>query len=229
MIYYIWVNILTKRIQKSSLVEQIRNALREEIVSLRLLPGQRLNVIALAEEFGVSRTPIRDALQLLVEEGLVVVVPRVGWYVFKLSDEDIREFSGIRRMIELYAFGEALKRLSPAAVDEMYRATRAVKDLPASERRRVFARLDRKFHVDLIRSAGNNRLLELSARIHSFVDVMRNLNVRVEGAVDEHLAILEAMRRGDREGARRALEAHLDAVTEAVLASREAQPQPIPR
>jgi DNA-binding GntR family transcriptional regulator len=223
------MNILTKRIQQSSLVEQIRSALREEIVSLRLLPGQRLNVIALAEEFGVSRTPIRDALQLLAEEGLVVVVPRVGWYVFKLSDEDIREFSGIRRMIELYAFGQAMERLSPAAIDEMYRATLAVKELPASERRRVFERLDRKFHLDLIRSAGNNRLVELSARIHSFVDVMRNLNVRVDGAVDEHLAILEAMRRGDREGARRALEAHLDMVTEAVLASREAQPQPIPR
>ncbi|MGE5623553.1 MAG: GntR family transcriptional regulator [Methanocella sp.] len=152
---------MPKRIQKSSLVEQVRSALREEIVSLRLLPGQRLNVIALAEEFGVSRTPVRDALQLLVEEGLVVVVPRVGWYVCKLSDADIREIAGIRRMIELFSFGQALERLTPAAIDEMYRATLAVKELPAVERRRVFERLDRKFHVDLIRAAGNSRLLEL--------------------------------------------------------------------
>lgn len=211
--------MMDRRIRTSSLAEQIRNVLREEIVSLRLAPGGKLNVVSLSEQFGVSRTPVRDALQLLVEEGLVVVTPRVGWYVVRLSDEDIREISGIRKMIELYAFEPALTRLSPAAVEEMHRATLAIRALPPAEQRRAFERLDRKFHTDLIRSAGNGRLFELSARIHAFVDVMRNLNVRVEGAVEEHLAILEAMRRQDVEGARRALEAHLDAVTEAILAS----------
>ncbi|MGE5507835.1 MAG: GntR family transcriptional regulator [Chitinophagales bacterium] len=209
---------MARQIRKSSLVEQIRAVLREEIVSLRLAPGQKLNVISLSEQFGVSRTPIRDALQLLVEEGLVVVAPRVGWYVVKLSDDDVREISGIRKMIELFAFDQA--RLPLAAVEEMRRATLALKEVPPAERRRAFERLDRKFHLDLIRSAGNNRLFEFSARIHAFVDVMRNLNRRVDEALEEHLAILEALYRGDREGARRALAAHLDAVTGAILAAR---------
>lgn len=208
---------MISHITKSSLAEQIRGVLREEIVTLRRVPGEKLNVISLAEEYGVSRTPVRDALQLLVEEGLVVVAPRVGWYVVKLTEEDIREISGIRRMIEVYAFEQALAHSDPVAIDEMYRATLALKDLPPAERGPAFQQLDRKFHTDLVRSAGNNRLLELSARIHAFVDVMRNLNVRVDMAVDEHLAILEARRRGDAAAARQALQAHLDAVTDAIL------------
>lgn len=211
------VKKLDKRISHSSLVEQIREVLREDIVSLRLAPGVKLNVFSLAEQFGVSRTPVRDALQLLVEEGLVVVSPRVGCYVVQLSAEDVREISGIRKMIELYAFPLALRNLSPAEIAGFHERTLAVRDLPYADRRRAFEQLDREFHRELIRRAGNRRLAELAGRIHAFVDLMRNLNVRVDGALAEHLAILEAMRAGDEAEARRRLEAHLDAVTEAIL------------
>ncbi|MGE5576285.1 MAG: GntR family transcriptional regulator [Syntrophothermus sp.] len=205
------------RIINSSLVEQIRNVLREDIVSLRLAPGEKLNVIALAEHFGVSRTPIRDALQLLVEEGLVIVVPRVGYYVVQLSAEDVREISGIRKMIELYAFDLAMLHMTPETIEEMYRQALAVKNLPGDKRRSAFERLDRAFHADIIRYADNRRLLELSARIHVFFDLMRNLNVRVEEALEEHLAILRPMRNGDVAEARKMLELHLDTVTKAIL------------
>ncbi|MCL4517393.1 MAG: GntR family transcriptional regulator [Firmicutes bacterium] len=209
---------MDRRLTNSSLVEQIRNILREDIVNLRLAPGEKLNVIALAEHFGVSRTPIRDALQLLVEEGLVIVVPRVGYYVVQLSAEDVREISGIRKMMELYAFNLAMQHLTPEKIEEMYQEALAVKDLPSEKRHPAFEKLDRTFHADIIRFAGNRHLLELSAKIHAYFDLMRNLNVRVEEALEEHLAILRAMRNGDVTEAQKMLEIHLDTVTKAILA-----------
>jgi len=208
---------MDERITNSSLVEQIRNVLREDIVSLRLAPGEKLNVISLAEQFGVSRTPVRDALQLLVEEGLVIVAPRVGYYVVQLYAEDVREISGIRKMMELYAFGLALQNMEQVVIEEMYQEVLAVKALPGDQRRGAFERLDRKFHADIIRFAGNSRLLDLSARIHAFFDLMRNLNVRVDEALEEHLAIIQAMREGDVAKAQKMLELHLDTVTKANL------------
>ncbi len=205
------------RVVSRSLVEQIRDVLREEIVTLALAPGEKLTVESLAQRFGVSRTPIRDALNLLVEEGLVVVAPRVGYYVVKLSLDDIEEISGIRKMIELYALGLAMRNIQPGDVAALLEDTRATQSLRGAERREAFGRVDRRFHSDIIRMAGNKRLVDLSARIHAFVDLMRNLNVRVDEALEEHIAILEAVRRGDSAAAHRLLEAHLDAVRSAVI------------
>lgn len=215
-------------IVNTSLVEQIREILREDIVSLRLPPGTRLAVDSLAERFGVSRTPVRDALNALVEEGLVVLAPRVGYYVVELSLEDVEEISDIREMIELYALRRAMKTMRQSDITALLEETRALRSLGDDERRRVFEQLDRRFHVEVIRAAGNNRLYDLSARILALVDLMRNLNVRVDEALDEHIAILEAMQKGDAPLAQRLLQEHLEGVRKAIVsrmtAARDSAP-----
>lgn len=208
---------MDERIVSTSLVEQIRGILREDIVSLRLPPGTRLAVDSLAERFGVSRTPVRDALNALVEEGLVMLAPRVGYYVVELSVQDVEEIADIREMIELYALRRAMKEMHPSDVTVLLEETRALRALGGDERRRAFERLDRKFHVEIIRAAGNKRLRDLSARILALIDLMRNLNVRVEEALDEHIAILEAMQKGDAALAQRLLQDHLEGVRRAIV------------
>lgn len=211
---------MSNQIVNSSLVEQTRSILRDDIVSLRLQPGCRLTVDALAERFGVSRTPVRDALNALAEEGLVVVAPRVGYYVIELSLDDIREISGVRKMVELYAFPFASKNMSRDDVGALLEETLSVRDLPSHDKRRVFEQLDRKFHLEIISAAGNKRLVDFFMPIASFVDLMRKLNVRVDEALEEHIAILEAMYAGNMIPAQTLLEEHLDIVEQAIITSR---------
>ncbi len=208
---------MEREIISSTLMEQTRAVLRDDIISLRLRPGEKLTVDSLSERFGISRTPVRDALNALVEEGLVTVAPRVGYYVVDLSTEDIKEISGIRRMIELYAFGIAAGNMDRDDVQSLLCDTLASKNLPAKERRATFERLDRQFHMDIIRAAGNRRLVDLFMPIASFVDLMRNLNVRVEEALEEHIAILQTVLDGDTDQAMHLLEEHLNSVESAIL------------
>lgn len=219
---------MDERIVSTSLVEQIRGILREDIVSLQLPPGTRLAVDSLAERFGVSRTPVRDALNALVEEGLVMLAPRVGYYVVELSAQDVEEIADIREMIELYALRRAMKEMRPQDIDMLLKETRSVRSLGGDERRKAFERLDRRFHTEMIRSANNRRLGDLSARILALVDLMRNLNVRVDKALDEHIAILEAMQKGDAALAQRLLQDHLEGVRRAIISEMTREKSPAP-
>lgn len=219
---------MDERIVSTSLVEQIRGILREDIVSLQLPPGTRLAVDSLAERFGVSRTPVRDALNALVEEGLVMLAPRVGYYVVELSAQDVEEIADIREMIELYALRRAMKEMRPQDIDMLLKETRSVRSLSGDERRRAFERLDRRFHTEMIRAANNRRLGDLSARILALVDLMRNLNVRVDKALDEHIAILEAMQKGDAALAQRLLQDHLEGVRRAIISEMTREKSPAP-
>lgn len=202
-----------------SLSEQTRGIIRDDIVSLNLKPGSRLTVDMLAERFGISRTPVRDALNALAKEGLVVVVPRVGYYVVDLAAEDIQEISGIRKMVELYSFQLAVRNFTQTQIGQMLQKTISAKSLPEFEKRKVFERLDREFHLEIIYAAGNKRLVDFFMPIQSFVDIMRNLNVRVDEAINEHIFILEAMQAGDMDAAGRALAEHLDIVETMILRS----------
>lgn len=210
---------MNKLIVSNSLSEQTRGIIRDDIISLRLHPGCRLTVDALAARFGISRTPVRDALNALAEEGLVVVAPRVGYYVVDLTAEDIQEISGLRKMVELYAFQLAVHNLTQGQIERMLHETVAAKALPEPEKRKVFEMLDRQFHMEIIYAAKNKRLVDFFMPIQSFVDLMRNLNVRVDEAIDEHIFILEALQSGDMEAAGHALAEHLNIVETMILAS----------
>jgi len=105
-------------------------------------------------------------------------------------------------------------------VGALLEETLSVRDLPSHEKRRVFEQLDRKFHLEIISAAGNKRLVDFFMPIASFVDLMRNLNVRVDEALEEHIAILEAMHAGNMSLAQTLLEEHLDIVEQAIMTTR---------
>ncbi|MBE3597796.1 MAG: GntR family transcriptional regulator [Limnochordaceae bacterium] len=212
-----------KHVVNKSLVSQIHDVLREDIVSLRLAPGARIAVDAMARRFGVSRTPVRDALNWLVEERLVQLSPRVGYFVVQLTPQDVEEIADVRKMIELYALDRAFGRFEPGELEAMEQELEQTLALPDRRRREAFDRIDRRFHMRLIARSGNRRLQELAERIYVFVDIMRHLNVRPVEALHEHLAIVRAMRAGDRERATRLLAEHIDNVKAVILQDARAR------
>ena len=98
---------------RRSLTEQVYDALKREILTARLRPSQPLIENELAARFGVSKTPIREALRLLVQDGWIVVLPRKGYLVAPLSLEDVREVFALRLLLELQVTGEAASQARP--------------------------------------------------------------------------------------------------------------------
>jgi DNA-binding GntR family transcriptional regulator len=193
-------------------VWRVGNKVRAEEVFLFFL-----TVDALASRFGVSRTPVRDALNALVTEGLIVAAPRVGYYVIDLSEHDIREISGIRQMVELYAFEFATRKMPKARIENLLGKSLLTRSLQEAERAKAFDVLDKEFHMEIINSAGNRRLVDFYQPISSLVDLIRHLNVRVDEALEEHILVLNALKDDKPDVAKKYLEQHLDTVEMAIL------------
>jgi DNA-binding GntR family transcriptional regulator len=141
--------------------EAVSGELREEILDGRLPAGSRLVEAELAERFGVSRGPIRDALQEMVRTGLAVDHPRRGTFVSSLTERDLEEVYVIRRAIEEAAARLAISRASEAGIAEMFEAVEATEAAYAGGDLASAWEADMAFHRSYCRLSGNGRLLEL--------------------------------------------------------------------
>lgn len=183
----------------------VRESLREAILDGEIEAGQRLREEELAREFGVSRTPVREALQQLSSEGLVDVNPHQGAIVTQLTTDDILAIYVVREVLEGVSARLAARRATPeqcasllAIVDEM--------DAIANDGDPgAIAKLNLRFHAEL-RQAANNRHLDryLSQIEHSvrrFGQTTFAYPGRAQTTVNEHRAIMDAVTAHDSEGA----------------------------
>ncbi|MBO8126963.1 MAG: GntR family transcriptional regulator [Firmicutes bacterium] len=205
-------------VQSDSFVQQVYEIIRRQIVTMNLRPGEKLGVEQLASSLGVSRTPVREALNLLVREGLVTVKPRVGYYVVRLTPTDVEEICDVRKMIELYSLEHALKTVPAAKWQELLTASRVfLTDPQATEKRSDFFDLDRDLHGTILSGVNNRRLHEVAYQIWAFVDLMFNMNQRILEATKEHIGILEAILESDLSAAKKRLALHIDDVCQAII------------
>lgn len=198
--------------------EQITDRLREDVFSGRLPPGERVSEAALAERFGVSRGPIREALSLLTSEGLFVAKQNCGVTVAAPAPEAIREFVlPIRRTIEVYALKQVFDALTPDDFrhwdDVLFRMERVC----ARKEWQLFPQLDVAFHRYLLERAGSPDLLAIWQTIVSrlrahFWETVREHDSRNDLARlhKHHAELLDAFRKGPRGAAVKALERHID-------------------
>jgi len=202
-----------RRIAVDSVTHNCYRLIREDILSGRLTRGQRLDVPALSREFGVSRSPLMDAVARLAHEGLVVVEARRGSYVARPSARDVREVVQVRVGLELLA----LELAFPSIDDESLARIEALlpilgrTDEPLSQA--AFLESDRRFHEMLVTLAGNSRLTAMVDTISAQVDLFRVELVTPEAAVraiGAHRSILEALRRRDLQAAQALLRAHIE-------------------
>ncbi|GIJ11232.1 GntR family transcriptional regulator [Micromonospora andamanensis] len=193
-------------LESVSLVELAVSRLTREILSGRSDPGERLVEEQLTRRLGISRAPLREALRLLAQRGLVEHVPRRGVRVATLSDRDVRELYELRDVLERFAVRSAIpvQRGSDlaglrAALDQMREATRAVDRLAVAESHRAF-------HVALVALAGNRQLSSVYDSILVKLQLYMAINLRREAEVAQphdgvhrHERLFEAVAAGDPE------------------------------
>ncbi|MFE3501740.1 GntR family transcriptional regulator [Kitasatospora sp. NPDC059160] len=196
--------------------DQVAHALRAALISGELRPGVVYSAPALAADFGVSATPVREAMLDLAREGLVEAVRNKGFRVTELTERDLDDYTGIRALIEVPTVGlvtrtatkEQLERLRPEA--EAIVAAARKHDLIG------YLEADRQFHLDLLGLAGNARLVEVvgDLRKRSRLYGLTRLDElgQLVSSAEEHVELLDLMLSGDAEAAEACMTRHLSHV-----------------
>lgn len=202
--------------ERLSLRQRIAVSLRAALVSGRMVPGITYSVPALAEQFGVSATPVREAMLDLVNEGILAPVPNKGYRVVELSDEELDQVSQLRRLLEVPTVGGLAGSLSPDALRKLRRLADRVRKAALAADVVGYVEADRELHLALLAEAGNPRLVDLVGRLRDQsrlygLEQLAAKGVLVDSA-DEHLALIDSLASGDRAAAERVMAHHLDHV-----------------
>ena len=137
------------------------NTLRQAILKGELEPGERLMEIQLADRLGVSRTPIREAIRKLELEGLVLMIPRKGAEVAKISEKSLRDVLEVRRSLEELAIELACQRMTESDIKELEEAQEAFRAAIHSADAMTIAETDEHYHDIIYNGTGNNRLVQI--------------------------------------------------------------------
>ena len=196
---------------------QLYEILRQRIVDNTLQPGERISEACLAQEFNVSRTPLRAALQQLATDGLVSVRPQVGTLVAGLDVGQLNEAVFIRAALEC----AVVETLAGSAVDSRELDLILAQQAAAAEADdfATFFRHDESFHAKLAELAGKPTAWKLVQSVKGHVDrqrysIMAGIPMRSRRAYDEHLLIMDRIRNGDVAGASKAMADHVASVLE---------------
>lgn len=205
----------------------VYETLRRKVLTLELPPGAALSENELAASLGVSRTPVRESLILLGEEGLVRVFPKVGSFVSRVDAERVADAQFLREAVELAALDDIPETLDPDLLAEL-RANLEQQRAPGLDRETFFG-LDEAFHHGLLRLSGHGRAWSTVVAAKGHLDRARRLGLHetdgVGRFVDEHHVILDAVVAGDMPGARNSLRAHLRAVFDDIEKTRRRSPE----
>ncbi len=196
-----------------SLREQVTQALRAALVTGELTPGMVYSAPVLAAEFGVSATPVREAMLDLVKEGLVETVRNKGFRILGITEQDLDDVTEVRALIEIPATVEVARRAKPEQLEALRGLAREVVTAARDGDLSEFANADRRFHLGLLALTGNPRLVdtvgELRRRSRLFgLSALAERGLLLASA-QEHEQLLELMLARDLEGTCRLLRSHL--------------------
>ncbi len=195
-----------KQIERhQTLREKILETIREAILNGTLKPGEKVAEPELAERFGISRTPIREAFRQLESEGYLTVVPRKGAVVTALSERDVQEFYAIKSILEGYAAELAAKKLSEKELEKLETINKYLKQLAHKGDVKTFYKSHNEFHEIFLKAADNSKLYELIRQLGMKFNRLRITSLSVNGrmaiSVAEHDKLLDAFRRHDGKAA----------------------------
>jgi DNA-binding GntR family transcriptional regulator len=197
--------------------------LRENVLTDPELQGRFLNETELAADIGVSRTPVREALLLLVSDGLVELIPQRGAYVPAVTGREISELMELRGVLENYAARLVIaeQRVPAGLMQETLDLQARIPDTESPGDAREFIRLDTLFHQQLIDAAGNELISRTYSKLHVRqilvgVAALFRTGGRRQDVCAEHQGILDALVAGDAVQAQKAIDEHL-AVTRDIL------------
>jgi DNA-binding GntR family transcriptional regulator len=201
--------------------------LREAIIKGRLRPGERLMEMQLADEMGVSRTPVREAIRKLELEGLVIMVPRRGAYVADLSIKDVAETFEIRSALEALAAALAAERITPEESEEMERILVRIGVAIEKEDLQQTVALDEEYHNLMYQASRNDKLMQILNNLREQIQRFRVTTLampgRIQGVLHEHRNIAEAISERNSELAHRLALEHIENAENALMEWMTAQ------
>ena len=202
--------------RQPTLSEQAYNQIKDAICQGSVAPGDILSENQIAQQLGMSRTPVREALRALASEGFVEIRNGIGAYVKPLSSKDMEDLYEVRCLLEMQAIKTSIYRISNDEIDDLTRRFQAIYDAceqgdsPAPGE---FSELDWELHSLLVDRCTNNYIMEIVAGNNSNLRRYQSLSVNVLGDVHEsarqHLEILRVLRSRDLDKLEEVLHAHL--------------------
>lgn len=212
---------LSPRKRADSYTDQVREALKGTLASGALEVGRIYPIQTLADQLGVSRTPVREALLQMQQAGLVRILPTQGVLIVGRTIEDLRQVFQIRTWLEVPAAREAVARATPADVEGLQRSYERLGALAEAGDRAAFAAEDRRFHGTLLALAGNERLATVVDQLRDFLIsngyASTGHDRSLRDIAIEHEPIVAAFADGDADAAAAAMERHLELTAETTI------------
>lgn len=198
-----------------TLVTSAAQAVRESIYDGRLGPGARLVEAALAQQLGISRAPLREALHLLGKEGLVVTVPRHSKFVQQVDSRSVDEVYSLRKILEAYAVERVIAMAGKDGVNQLRQVLAEMREAAAAGNRELTARLDVAFHSKLYDLAQHS-LLErawyenIAGKLQIVFNATRSADLALKEPVQKHERIVRAIASRNVERAQELVARHID-------------------
>lgn len=203
--------------------ELVLEAIREAIINGTLKPRERLMEIQLADELGVSRTPIREALRNLELEGFIVMVPRKGAFVADMTFKDIADIFEIRAALEGLAAALAAERITDEELEKMERHLVEKADAIARGDMERLVEVDTGFHESIYKASRNERLQGIINNLREQIQRFRATSLaypgRMKQSLEEHRAIVEAIHARDSALARQVTQEHIENAEQSMIES----------
>lgn len=207
--------------------EEVATRLRQMIFDRTLAPGQWIDELALSKAMGVSRTPIREALKVLAQEGLVRAVARRGSFVTELSEDDAEDLFPVMALLEGRCAYEAVKRASASDIREIRRLHQLLERTASAQDVDGYYNANHLFHTRLQELSGNPWLQRVTNDLRKFLRLLRGRQLnhpgRIDASINEHRGVLDAIEQGDAARAERLMRDHLLAQLSALRALRAAE------
>lgn len=197
------------------------NTLRKAILTGQLKPGERLMEVHLANRLGVSRTPIREAIRKLELEGLVIMIPRRGAEVARITEKSLKDVLEVRRALDALSVELACDRIVEADLERLREACQNFEQVAREADASVIAKADVSLHDIIVEATGNRRLQQLvnnlSEQMYRYRFVYIQEESRHDNLVAEHREIYESIVSRDKERASAAAKLHIDNQEKAIV------------
>lgn len=217
------------RPRSATAASKIYTDLRTELVSLRRRPGEVMSEAKIALSYGVSRTPVREAILKLADEGLVEIFPQSGIFVSRIPIAALPEAIIVRKALEETTSGMAADRATPSQILALHSILERQREANAAGDSDTFHRADEQFHATIAEVAGYPGIWALIQQVKVHVDRYRRLTLpqqgRIRRVIAEHESILSAIEARDASGARIAMATHLDNLLDNIALTQHINPE----
>ena len=219
--------LMKKTIDNTNLRDQTYDIIKNMIILREIEPGKKINEEHIAKEIQVSRTPIREALCRLENEGIVTIIPRRGAFVSDLTETNVREILLIREVLEGLVVRLAVENMDAKTLEKLRKAIEKVSSIPEEDRDLVnYTRSEVDFHSILLGASNNQMLKNMMDMVNAHLQIIRLRTVvipeRAQKTVKEHQQILNAIEKGDADTAEELMRKHVRSVREVALKNIEA-------